>query len=106
MGTFAIERIPKRKSALEIKIGSLEFAWGVQTQHTISLMGLVVYHLLILAGTFGFWGWWIWMHPGDLQNAAVPLSTVAVLLSLFWSTAGVLKILRESARVIPIAHTR
>jgi hypothetical protein len=34
-------------------------------------------------------------HPGDLQNAAVPISTVIALLSLFWSTAGVLKSLRE-----------
>lgn len=56
---------------------------------------MVVYHVLILAGTFGVWGWWMRVHPGDLQNAAVPLTTVAVLLSLFWSVAGVLRILSE-----------
>jgi hypothetical protein len=94
-GNFAIERIPKRKSALEIKIGSIEFAWGIQAQHTISLVWLVAYHLMIFAGTFGFWGWWQVTHPNDLQNAAVPLSTVAIFLSLFWSSAGVLKIFRE-----------
>ncbi|KAH8648915.1 hypothetical protein BGZ60DRAFT_422582 [Tricladium varicosporioides] len=95
IGNFAIERIPKRKGALEVKVGSVEFAWGIQAQHVISLLRLVAYHVLIFAGTFGFWGWWQAAHPGDLQNAAVPLSAVAILLSLFWSSAGVLKILGE-----------
>jgi hypothetical protein len=95
IGGDSFERVPKRKSALEIKINSMEFAWGIQAQHTISMVGLVVYHILILVGTLGFWVWWMRSHPEDLQSAAVPLTTVAVFLSLFWSAAGVLKVLRE-----------
>jgi hypothetical protein len=34
-GTFAIERIPKRKGALELNVGGVEYAWGLQAQHTI-----------------------------------------------------------------------
>jgi hypothetical protein len=56
---------------------------------------MVLYHVLIFASTFGFWAWWLLTHPNDLQNAAVPLTTVAVFLSLFWSSAGVLKVFRE-----------
>jgi membrane protein YdbS with pleckstrin-like domain len=55
----------------------------------------VLYHVLIIASTFGFWSWWLLAHPNDLQNAAVPLTIVAVFLSLFWSSAGVLKVFRE-----------
>lgn len=93
-GDFAIERIPKRKSALQLGTGTVEFAWGIQAQYAVSLVNLVVYHFLILAGTFALWAWWQIRHPDDMQNAAVPLTTVTVLLSMFWSSAGLLKIFR------------
>jgi hypothetical protein len=94
-GTFAVERIPKRKSKIEIYSNNLEYAWGIQAQHAISFLRMVLYHVLIFASTFGFWAWWLLTHPNDLQNAAVLLTTVAVFLSLFWSSAGVLKVFRE-----------
>jgi hypothetical protein len=90
-----VERIPKRKSRIEIYSNNLEYAWGIQAQHSISFLKMVLYHVLIFASTFGFWAWWLLTHPNDLQNAAVPLTTVAVFLSLFWSSAGVLKVFRE-----------
>ena len=93
-GDFAMERIPKRKSALQLETGTVEFAWGIQAQHAVSFVNLAVYHFLILAATFGFWAWWQTRHPGDIQNAAVPLTTVTVLLSMFWSSAGLLKVFR------------
>ncbi|KAH6698143.1 hypothetical protein BKA61DRAFT_497437 [Leptodontidium sp. MPI-SDFR-AT-0119] len=95
LGTFAIERIPKRKGLIEINGDNPEFAWGIQAQHAISFFRILMYHLLIFAGTFAFWACWLVTHPNDLQNAAVPLTTVAVLLSLFWSSAGLLKAFRE-----------
>jgi hypothetical protein len=48
------------------------------------------YHILILALPFGFWGWWQATHPGDLQNASVPVTVVLTMLSLFWGTNGIL----------------
>lgn len=90
-GTFAMERIPKRKSAFQLNASAPEFAWGLSAQHSISLVGVVAYHMLIFLGTVAFWAWWLRQHPDDLQNAAVPLTVVAVLISLFWSSAGILK---------------
>ena len=94
-GSYALERIPKRKAAFELNTGGHEEAWGIQAQHVISFIHMLFYHCLIIAGTFGFWVWWEVNNPHDLQSAAVPLTTVAVLLSLFWSSAGVLRVLRE-----------
>lgn len=91
IGKFAVERIPKRKSMIHFSTNNLEYAWGIQAQHAISALRMLVYHLLIFASTFGFWAWWLVFHPNDLQNAAVPLTTIAVFLSLFWGAAGVLK---------------
>jgi hypothetical protein len=79
------------KGMIEIYTNHLEFAWGIQAQHTISFLRMVFYLFLIFVGTFGFWAWWLLTHPNDLQNAAVPLTTVAVFLSLFWGSVGGLK---------------
>jgi hypothetical protein len=76
---------------IEIFSNNSEPSWGIQAQHAISALRVVLYHLVIFAGTFGFWAWWLATHPSDLQNAAVPLTTVAMLLSLFWGSAGILK---------------
>ena len=72
-----------------------KIAWGLQAQHVISLVHVLLYHVLILVGTFVFWAWWNVRHPNDLQNAAVPLTVVTTLLSLFWTSTGILKRLRE-----------
>lgn len=97
-GTLAIERIPKRKSLFELSRGGSEVepAWGLQAQHAVALTQVIFYHVLILTGPLGFWAWWQDQRPTDLQNAAVPLTTVAVLMSLFWSASGLLKISRQS----------
>ena len=78
-----------------MRTGDGEIAWGLQAQHVISLAHVLLDHVLILVGTFGFWAWWNVRHPNDLQNAAAPLTVVTALLSLFWASAGILKILRE-----------
>jgi hypothetical protein len=93
-GRFAIDRIPKRKAALELRVSTIEPAWGLQAQFSISAATIAIYHFVIFAGAFGFWGWWEARHPGDLQSATVPLSITAVLISLFWSSTGVLKTFR------------
>ena len=72
-------------------MNTVEPAWGIQAQFSISASRIIFYHFLVFAAAFGFWGWWEARHRGDLQNATVPLSVTAVLLSLFWSSSGVLK---------------
>jgi hypothetical protein len=65
-------------------------AWGITVRHEISVAYVVCYHVLILALTFAYWGWWQHNHPDDLQNAAVPITVVAGLLSLLWGANGIL----------------
>lgn len=45
-GTFALERIPKRRGALELNVGLVEFAWGLQARYAISFFRLLLYHIL------------------------------------------------------------
>lgn len=97
IGCLATQRIPKRKGPLHLNVDVVEEAWGIQAQYAISFVHVVLYHVLILSATLSFWAWWQSRYPGDLQNASVPLTIAPVLLSLFWSSAGVLKVLREPA---------
>ena len=90
--TSAIERIPKRKSALEVESGALEFAWGLHAHFAISLVRLLLYHSFLFAGAIAFWAWWQTKHLNDLQNASIPVLTMAAFITLFWGSAAVLKI--------------
>jgi hypothetical protein len=94
-GNEAVERIPKRRGEFALKSGTREFAWGLEAQHSISFLRMLIYHLIVLAGPFAFWGWWQSDHPWDLQDASIPLAAVCALLSLFWGSSGTLKFLRE-----------
>lgn len=92
---IALEKIPKRKSEFEVLIDTNELAWGLEVRYCISLIYIVLYHLIILSGPFIFWVVWQRYHPNDIQGAAVPAAIVIALLSLFWSSAGVLRTLRD-----------
>lgn len=88
----AINRIPKRKYPFDTSCTDDKnaYAWGLEARHEISAAYVAFYHILILALPFGFWGWWQATHPGDLQNASVPVTVVLTMLSLFWGTNGIL----------------
>jgi hypothetical protein len=88
----AIKRIPKKKSPFDTSSTDDEkaYAWGLEARHEISAAYVASYHLLILTFPFGFWGWWQATHPGDLQNASIPVTVVLTMLSLFWGTNGIL----------------
>ena len=86
----AIACIPKKRSIYDFESPSDIYAWGLEAKHVISAAYVTVYHLIIFAIPFGLWGWWIRRHPDDMQGAAVPITVVLGLLSLFWSTNGIL----------------
>ena len=58
VGTWALERIPKRKGALNIKVNTRQQAWGVQVNYKISALLVFIYHLLLFTLAFIFWIWW------------------------------------------------
>lgn len=88
----AINRIPKKTSPFDTSSTDDKnaYAWGLEARHDISAAYVAFYHLLILTFPFGFWIWWQATHPGDLQNASIPVTVVLTMLSLFWGTNGIL----------------
>ena len=88
----AIACIPKKREIFDITSNCPTniYAWGLEAKHVISAAYIAIYHLIIFLLPFGFWGWWIKEHPDDLQGASVPVTVVFGLLSLFWSTNGIL----------------
>lgn len=82
----ALDRIPKRNKWLNVVERRREIFWGLLAVHRPSSFRVILYHIVILIGPFIFSFLWLflWGHPGDLQNAVIPFSMVAVLLSMFW----------------------
>lgn len=50
--------------------------------YRVSIAFLAIYYILILALPFGSWGWLQAKHPGDLQNASVPITVILAMVSL------------------------
>jgi hypothetical protein len=92
--TSTIQRIPKKDEIHAFDNPSHEdkyvYAWGLEAKHVVSALYVVIYHLLIFLVPFSFWGWWLSRHPDDIQGASVPVIAVFGMLSLFWSTNGIL----------------
>lgn len=63
-------------------------AFGIQAGYMPSVAVFFVYHAVLVLAGFGFWIWWLNKHPSDLQNAAVPLFTVGMLITSFWALFG------------------
>lgn len=72
-------------------------AWGLESQYKASFVHILACHLLMLATSLGLWGWWQRRHPDDVQGAAVPLTVTLALMSVFWSSIGLLKLPGERA---------
>jgi hypothetical protein len=83
------DRIPRRKQDIEdlLKAGA-GVAFGIEADYMLSLVILVAYHLTAILPAFAFWSFWLSAHPGDWQNASVPLLTVLALITVFWVMAG------------------
>ncbi|KAJ9607669.1 hypothetical protein H2200_007747 [Cladophialophora chaetospira] len=92
----ALKLIPKKKSPWQIDCAGRDQAYSLETVYEISVLHLVLYHILMVAGTFGFWAWWQKMHPDDVSGAGVPLTLIVALLSLFGTAAGILKIFKAT----------
>ncbi|KAJ9657176.1 hypothetical protein H2198_004534, partial [Neophaeococcomyces mojaviensis] len=87
-----VHHVPKKKSEWRFQQQSANEAWGLDCKFKISALGVLVYHLLMIAGTLIFWAWWQSNHPNDVANAGVPISVMGSLISAFWGASGVLTI--------------
>lgn len=92
--TANLPRIPKRhRPFTEDKASEI---WGLHTVHDPSFAYVLAYHLLMLTGPFLFFVLWLRAYPNDLQNASVPVTAVAALLSLFWANSGIILSIKRS----------
>jgi hypothetical protein len=99
------ERTPKKKNFWDVKGANYSEAWGLESRYNASFVHMLAYHLLMLATPFGFWGWWQGRHPDDIQGAAVPLTVALALMSMFWSSIGLLQLPGERASQLPAIAT-
>lgn len=83
--------IPKKRSIWALDCPGDSIAWGLESGYKISFIHVVVYHFILVASTFGFWGWWQSRFPQDVQGAAVPITVILALLSVFWQSTGLLR---------------
>src|SRR5579871_716724 len=81
-GDEILHRIPKRNRCF--KNDQTSPIWGLETVFAVSFAYVFVYHCVMVAGPFAFFGWWLIAHPYDLQNASIPVTVVLGALSLFW----------------------
>ncbi|EXJ74071.1 uncharacterized protein A1O5_02365 [Cladophialophora psammophila CBS 110553] len=97
------ERLPKKKNFWDVKGANYSEAWGLESRYKASFIHMLAYHLLMVVGPFGFWGWWQSRHLDDMQGAAVPLTIVLALMSMFWSSIGLLRLPGEGTYQGPTA---
>lgn len=62
-----------------------ETVWGIQAHYTPKALMVVFYHVIMFVGPLIFFIVWLIRHPGDLQNASVPLVTTVAMAALIWS---------------------
>jgi hypothetical protein len=65
-----------------------KIAFGIEADYLPSAAFFFLYHTVLILSGFGFWIYWLTQHPGDLQNASVPLFTVFGLIAGFWTLLG------------------
>lgn len=98
--TEYIVRLPKKHSEWLIDTEGIDDAFGILTKEEPSILYVLVYHIVILAGSFAFWAWTMPREgrqdgSWNLQDPSVPVTVVLGLLSLFWALARPLKLFRD-----------
>ena len=83
-----VARFPKRAKCFQ-RDGTSPI-WGIEATFAVSIAHIITYHLILVAGPFAFFGWWVGAHPLDLQNASVPATMAGGALSFLWMISGIL----------------
>jgi hypothetical protein len=89
-------RIPQKKGIFDTAFESYnpslqlveKIAFGIEADYLPSSAFFFFYHAILILSGFSFWIYWLKEHPGDLQNASVPLFTLFALIAAFWAFVG------------------
>lgn len=85
----AVLKLPQRNKRFNLSSHlSRETVWGLHAQVRISAAMVVAWQLAITLGGWFFVGWWLKDHPGDPQNASVPITLIIAALMLLWLPLG------------------
>ncbi|KAK1991768.1 hypothetical protein LX36DRAFT_589782 [Colletotrichum falcatum] len=80
-----LDRFPKKKTELEEGGDGRETFWGIYARENVALARVLVYNFICITPTLVFFFAWLIPHGSDeMQNAAVPVSVMVAMLSLFW----------------------
>jgi hypothetical protein len=80
----AVDRLPKRSTALDEDVDDREEFWGLYAREIPSVLAFVLWNLaLFILGPLIFGIVWLVKHPGDLQNASVPMTISTTLLGIW-----------------------
>lgn len=79
--------LPKKKTELEEGGDNREIFWGVYAREMPSFRMVVIYNVICILPLLVFFFLWLFPlgHGAELESAAVPLSIMLGMLSLFWS---------------------
>lgn len=79
--SMTLDVLPKKTNG---KIGpDDEYGWGLRACEALSFFRILILFLIIQAGPIAFFIYWLRKHPGDLQNASVPLFLAFALMGTF-----------------------
>lgn len=86
----ALGRIPKRTTRFQVNlhVGGPENMWGLQARLRISFLIVLIWQMIITAGSWIFMGWWLSRRSGDLQNAVIPVTVTVSLMTMLWLPLG------------------
>lgn len=78
---FTLEALPRKTNG---EMTQLErYGWGLHACEHLSFFRITILYLAILAWPVWFLMDWLEKHPGDLQNASVPLFLALAFIATF-----------------------
>lgn len=82
----ALERIPKRQKRFQVNlhVDGREDMWGLHVELRPCFLIIILWQMLITAAGWGFMGWWLSRHGGDIQSAAVPVTLIITAVMALW----------------------
>jgi hypothetical protein len=72
-----LERVPEEQTLWGVQTKGHGYAWGLECKLEHSFVHNLMYHVVIFAGGFAFWGWWGYrdsIYPDDLRIKSLPTS--------------------------------
>jgi hypothetical protein len=82
-----LDLLPKKVSELEESGDQRETFWGIYAREIVCLRWVLFYNSLCILPLVWFFFMWTfkWGRNHDLQGAAIPISVMLSMLSVFWS---------------------